>query len=99
MKNGKAPSVTGGASRKIPARAVARTRNLSVHPLMVDTMKELQSMAVRLKTPIAIIPKLPNADPPVRIAERAHEGIVSALKKQTRGLPSVCHFTTTGRLL
>jgi hypothetical protein len=73
MKNGKAPSVTGGASRKIPARAVARTRNLSVHPLMVDTMKELQSMAVRLKTPIAIIPKLPNADPPVRIAEQAHE--------------------------
>ncbi|OSJ35757.1 hypothetical protein BSZ19_07365 [Bradyrhizobium japonicum] len=66
---------------------------------MVDTMKELQSMAVRLKTPIAIIPKLPNADPPVRIAERAHEGIVSALKKQTRGLPSVCHFTIGGRLL
>jgi len=46
---------------------------LSVHPLMVDSMKELQSMAVRLKTPIAIIPKLPNADPPVRIAEQAHE--------------------------
>ena len=44
--------------------------NLSVHPLMVDTMKELQSMAVRLKTPIAIIPKLPNADPPVRITKQ-----------------------------
>ncbi|UGX98644.1 hypothetical protein G6321_00027420 [Bradyrhizobium barranii subsp. barranii] len=62
-------------------------------------MKELQSMAVRLKTPIAIIPKLPNADPPVRIAEQAREGIVSVLKKQTRGLPSVCHFTIGGRLL
>ena len=56
-------------------------------------------MAVRLKTPIAIIPKLPNADPSVRIAEQAHEGIVSVLKKQTRGLPSVCHFTIGGRLL
>jgi hypothetical protein len=37
---------------------------------MVDTMKELQSMAVRLKTPIAIIPKLPNANHTVRIAEQ-----------------------------
>jgi hypothetical protein len=99
MKNGKAPSVTGGASRKSLHAPLRARETLSVHPLMVDSMKELQSMAVRLKTPIAIIPKLPNADPPVRIAEQAHEGIVSVLKKQTRGLPSVCHFTIGGRLL
>ena len=60
----KAPSVTGGAQRKIPVRDVQRTRNLSVHPLKVDSMNELQSIAVRLKTPIAIIQRLRNAEAP-----------------------------------
>ena len=57
------PSPAGPQEKSLHAPLRAR-ENLSVHPLMVDTMKELQSMAVRLKTPIAIIPKLPNADPP-----------------------------------
>ncbi|TFW56987.1 hypothetical protein CT676_32535 [Bradyrhizobium sp. MOS001] len=71
------PSPAGPQEKSLHAPLRAR-ENLSVHPLMVDTMKELQSMAVRLKTPIAIIPKLPNADPPDAHHQAAHEGLVSA---------------------
>lgn len=62
---------------------------------MVDTMKELQSMLVRLKTPIAIIPKSANARSPVRNAKCTHERPMAA-EKQTEGLPSVWQFTIAG---
>ena len=88
----KAPSVTGGAQRKIPVRDVQRTRNLSVHPLKVDSMNELQSIVARLKTPIAIIQDCGMRRRPVRMAKHAHEGHLAA-DKQTGRRPSVCQFT------
>jgi hypothetical protein len=43
----KGPVLNRRGLKKTPARLVQRTRNLSVHPLMVDSMNQLQSMAVR----------------------------------------------------
>jgi hypothetical protein len=77
-------------------RGIQRTRNLLVHPLKVDSMKVLQSMAVRWKTPMAIIPIVEMPSRPLRISKQAHEGSLSAPQKQPGALPSVCYFTIAG---
>ena len=84
----KAPSVTGGAFRKISVRSVQRTRNLSVHPLMVDSMNQLQSVAVR-KTPIAITQKISKCEGARCAMPNARMRGLLAADKQTGPPPSV----------
>jgi hypothetical protein len=77
-------------------RNVQRTRNLSVHPLKVDSMNQLQSMAVRWKTPMAIILIAETPSRGLRMSSQAHAGSLPAPQKQPEAPPSVGHFTIAG---